>query len=293
MGINRKAAALCAAALLLLSGCLFRTSGAKDPTVGIYRISTDDSPSQLLTAETVTYQAGGNVLDTVRTSLNADPQAGGMKKAFPVGVELQSCTVSGGVATAVMSAPFAQLVGIDRILAEYALTCTLMELDNVMSVNIVCLGETEAEGLTADDAVLADVGYEGCDRIVKLFAPDAAGSALDCRTVTLRCGKDDDIVQLALRQEFVLLSSVPDTTQILSVTNENGRCTVDLSEELFAVEPDSAAYARLVIGAICNTLAHLPNINSVVLEVNGREMTSYGGYSTAWPMSYNESLVSF
>ena len=102
----------------------------------------------------------------------------------------------------------------------------------------------------------------------------------DCETATAR----------------LLLSSldeVPDAARVLNVTVEDGICTVDMSEEFYATEPESADAARLVMLSIVNTMSLLTGAGGVVVCVNGLELTGYGGYATSWPAVFDWESVDF
>lgn len=279
---------------LSLSGCVLSAASGGE-RVYVYRLRPEgggqDNPA--LTAETLAPEEGESKLDAVLRGLNARPGDISLRRAFPEGVTLQRCRVEGGRATCEMSDGYGELQGVEKLLADYALVYTLSRLDEVLCVDILCRGEVLSSDLTTDGALLADAGYGGCERILKLLIPGEDGQGLTVRTATLTDTGEQSVEELCSGALLEALDVLPEGTRLLSVSNEEGLCVVNLSEELYATEPESTANARLLIASFVETLIRLPQVEQVRIEVNGAPMTSYGSYSTVWPAMHDESVVLF
>ena len=279
---------------LVLAGCvLSAVSGGE--SVYVYRLRPEGGGqgNPALTAETLAPEEGESKLDAVLRGLNARPGDVSLRRAFPEGVTLQRCRVEGGRAICEMSGSYEALQGVEKLLADYALVYTLSRLDEVLCVDIVCGGKVLSSGLTTDGALLSDAGYGGCERILKLLIPDADGQGLTVRTAALTDTGEQSVEELCAGALLEALDVLPEGTRLLSVSCEEGLCVVNLSEELYATEPESAANARLLIASFVETLIRLPQVEQVRIEVNGAPMTSYGSYSTVWPAMHDESVVLF
>ena len=291
--------AVCAllAALFLalsLSGCVLSASSGEDH-VYVYRLNPDGvgKANSALTAEMLSPGEGESRLDAALRGLNDRPADLALRRAFPEGVTLQSCRVEDGRAMCEMSDKYEDLQGAEKRLTDYALVYTLSRLDEVLYVDILCRGEVLSSNLTTDGALLADAGYGGCERILKLLIPDAGGQGLTARSVIVTDTGEQSMEELCAGALLEALTALPEGTRLLSISCEEGLCVVNLSEELYATEPESTATARLLIASFVETLVRLPEVEQVRIEVNGAPMTSYGSYSTVWPAMHDESVVLF
>ena len=296
--VFRNAVCFLLAALTLvfsLTGCVLTAAVGGAEGVYVYRLHPDgggqDNPA--LTAEAVAPGDGESRLDAALRGLNSQPADLSLRSVFPEGVTLLTCRVEGGRAACEMSDGYAALQGVEKLLADYALVYTLSRLDEVLCVDILCGGKTLSSGLTTDNALLADAGYGGCERILKLLIPDADEQRLAARTAVVTDTGEQGVEELCAGALLEELTVLPEGTRLLSVSNEDGLCVVDLSEEIYATEPRNAANARLLIASFVETLVRLPGVDQVRIEVNGAPMTSYGSYTTVWPAMHDESIISF
>lgn len=265
---------------LLLGGCVYKAS---KPQNGVRVYTRGENGA--LECRTVAVADGQSAPDTAIAALNGSADAPG---AFTDGVYITSCNILRGRAQLHMSAAYMDLEGIEKTLTDYAMVYTMTGFDEVLSVDIFCGSRIVGHGLTAHGAVLSDSGGE---EPVKLFLPDEEGLALRPCTEYVAQRQDTDLAAAAAQLLLSSLQGVPDGTRVISVTVDSGACELDLSEELYAKEPDSPAQARLIISAIVNTLAYLPEVSSVTVRVNGLLMTSYGGYATDWPAGYDGKII--
>lgn len=280
-----------AAALALLCGCLLRPGAEQEPGLCVYRLDAEGRGSAALRAEPVKAAGGESECDCLARCLNCEPEDETLARVFPEGVTLLSCRVEGGRAVTDMSPEYAALAGVERTLCDAALTYTLWRLDAVTAVDIYCAGAPLRTGLRADQAELADGLYAPGERMIKLFVPDADGERLVSRSLVDSSG--GSAAEAAVNELLRALDEVPDATSLVSASVSGGVCTLDLSEELYTTEPESAHASRLVIGSFVNTLCFLPEVERVVIRVGGAPIGSYGSWTTVWPAGPDWSLVQF
>ena len=279
--------------LLLLTGCVLSNARESEEEIVVYRISLSESEgkNQVLVQESVPGKDGETPLDTAVSALNNEPESTRMKRAFPENVTLLDCSVDQeGRAVCEMSEAYADLSGVSRSLADWALTYTLYRFDTVLSVDIYCQGEAVSTGLRAVDAELSDSELCGCERILKLFLPSEDGQSLRVRSF---CYTDDgslSMEEVCVQALLTALDQLPDSTRLLSVTKQDTFCMVNLSEELYTTEPDNPVISRCVINAFVESLTSLPSVERIRLDVSGVPMSSYGSYQTRWPAEHDPSF---
>ncbi len=280
-----------AAALALLCGCLLRSAAAEEAGLCVYRLDAGVGSSAALRAEPVAAAGGESETDCLTRCLNSEPEDETLARVFPEGVALLSCRVENGRAVADMSPEYAALTGVEKTLCDAALTYTLWRLDAVTAVDIYCAGAPAQTGLRADFTELADGLYAPGERIIKLFVPDAGAEHLVSRSLVDSSG--GSAAEAAVNGLLRALDEVPDATSLVSASVNEGVCTLDLSEELYTTEPESAHESRLVIGSFVNTLCFLPEIERVIIRVGGAPIGSYGSWTTVWPAGPDYTLISY
>ena len=78
--------------------------------------------------------------------------------------------------------------------------------------------------------------------------------------------------------EKELTNSVLGDVEILSVKTENGKCTLDLSEEFLKYNTGGSAKETFAIYSIVNSLCELENIDQVKINIEGNEKAEFGGH---------------
>ncbi len=288
--MTKKIICLLLALSIVLCGCVYRGLNEDSAKAVVYRVSTDDSGGRLLREE---IRVGENEqpIEKIVESLNGDTGDINLIRAFPQGVNILALDLEKGTATVEMSPDYALLEGKDKLLAESALVLSLMTVDEVCSVDIVFGGKLAAEGLCVENIVEADGLCGGFERTLKLYLPDDGRTALVPKSVNV---KDDGSMSLARRMLEALLPKLGmEDTSILSLSTENGICSVNLSEEFYGAEPTESFEGMLLIYAIVNTICRVPGVDSVAISVEGYSVESYGGFYSIWPLGANLSLVNY
>ena len=119
--------------------------------------------------------------------------AEGFIAPIPVGTQLLSCTVTGGTVSVDMSSEYDQLIGIDRIIADYCITLSLMQLDGIYAV-AADGGGRAACGPDQRGVHLRGGAADQPDDVVRtvkvqLYFPDGGGTLVGERRLTVYEGE--------------------------------------------------------------------------------------------------------
>ncbi len=66
--------------------------------------------------------------------------------------------------------------------------------------------------------------------------------------------------------------------EVLSVKNENGICTIDLSEEFSLKNTGGSAQETFAVFSIVNSLCELDGVDNVKINIEGNENAEFGGH---------------
>lgn len=272
---------------LLLSGCVLRAAETGNNELLVYRLDKSGG----LVAESIRAVEGESSLQTLSRALNNAPHTEGLKNAFPSGVWIEGCTYNSGHARISMNEGYLALSGLDKTIANQTIACTLLRLDEVLTLDILQDGKAMVQNLTTDRVMLADAQSEGCEHMVKLFLPDFQEPGLFTETAVLNLDGTKEIWELAVQTLMERLDCLPEGTALRAISCTDGVCTLSLSQELYTTEPELAYNARLVIGSFVNTLCYLSEVDQVIICVGDTPLVSYGFFITTWPMSYDHNLL--
>lgn len=288
--MSKKTVALLLCLALLLSGCVYRAAADEGLYTSVYRLNAlEKGGGALLLRQTVEYSEGENVLDIMLRALNSQPETTAMERVFPEGVEALRVRIDRGVATVSLSEGYYKLSEVEKLLTESCITLSFMSLDHVCSVSIECAGRTIRSGLSAESIEQADELFESYERLVKLYLPAEGGLVPRSVLVTMTGG--DDVESLIAAELLSLLPLGTDGDDLLSVETTEGVCRVDFSRAFYGSEPTDKTAGRLYVYAIVNSLCRLPNVDSVVISVEGETLESYGGFRPQWPLEADESII--
>lgn len=288
--MSKRLAALLLCLALLMSGCVYRAAAGDGLYTSVYRLSAaEKAGGALLVRQTVEYTEGKNVLDVMLHALNSHPETTAMKRVFPEGVEALSVRIDRGVATVRVSEDYYKLSQLEKLLTESCLVLSFMSLDKVCSVSIECGGRVARSGLTAENIEQGDELFESSERLAKLYLPADGGLAPKSVLVTMSGG--DDAESLIAAELLSLLPLGADGDDLRSVETAEGVCRVDISRAFWGSEPTDKTAGRLYVYAIVNSLCRLPQVDSVMISVEGETLESYGGFRPKWPLEADPDLI--
>ncbi len=280
------------ALVLCMSGCVYRSVGDDTAGPAVYRISTLPNGSRLVRESVKTdgeYITVGKIVER----LNAPAEDPICLRAFPSGVEIVGLSVEKGIAYVEMNPAYLELEGVDKLLADAAVVLSLSGIDEVCWVEIGCNGQALTHRLAVENYAQEDGLCGSFVRTLKLYLPNAAYTDLVPKSISIN---DDGSLSYAHRVLSELLPALGEdmaATGILSVKTEDGICNVELSEEFYGAEPTDRFEGMMLIYSIVNSLCRIPEIDGVVISVEGYTVESYGGFNTIWPLRANMSLVSY
>jgi len=289
------------AAVLLVSGCAQLTAGQQpeETTYGLYFREADLSASasgDALRAEQITLSDVDEtdsqaMAEALMLKLMEGPADATLKGTIPTGTQLLSVKVDKGIAVVDLSAAYGALSGVNLTLADYAITLTLTQLPEVLSVRITVRGQDLAyrnkQIFAARDVLLSPKGDVVTTVPVVLYFQDAEGVLLGERR-TLDLYEGDTQVSAVVRA----LESGPELDGLLSVMPEGFRVrSVWLEEKTCYVNLSSAQLKNMerltglpnALSSLQFSLCSLENVEEVRFLVDGEFARSYGAVKIEEP----------
>jgi germination protein M len=288
--------------LLLASACGKDTKTAGEGGYAVYYATRDPgSDGNAVGSENhVLTGTGQPVEELVSLLLNA-PESDDLVSPVPAGVTLDSWSLQEGVLKLVFSEGYDGLSGINLTIADYCVTLTLCQLEDVQSVTISVEGglipSRHYQQLRASDVLLSgsedDEGLQG----ITLYFPKEDGLHLGIERRDLETDSDitrSEAAATALMEGPMgedMISLMPKDAQLLSVSTENGICYVSFSEEFGQASVASSPEGALLLYSIVDTLCTLGGVEKVQLLIEGKAPSSFGGVPTLTALEPDYSLV--
>ncbi len=279
------------ALILLLCACSPASSQEAEPSCFFYYPTVSGSDDTLLPLAVALDPAQLSVEEFLTHYLGAQVPAEAMP-VLPTSWKLLSVSTVGSVVYLEFGG--GKTTQIQRSVSLSCLTQTLLQHPHVNSISAITPESESPLLLTANDILFVDTGMEPQQEQVTLYFPDAKCRYLISETRTVDAsqasGKPAFILQELLAKESP--SCIPAGTELLSVSVENGVCTVDLSSEFEQNMENSFAAERMAVYSIVNSLTELPEISTVDLWVAGAPLDSLCRMDLSQGISRDESLLS-
>ncbi len=189
--------------------------------------------------------------------------------SFLNGLSYTQCSADNGFLTIEMGDEYTLLTDSERTLADACITLTMLQLDSVQSVRIVGSGTENTYG--TDSFLLQDNSAGVPEVSVSLYFA-YGGSRLTRETGYFICGDPQQLPELTMQallkgpHDQKHYSTIPENTQLLDVSVEDGVCTVILSND-FAEVDESGQRAVLAVRSITSTLCALDGIDAVRIQM--------------------------
>lgn len=282
---------LCA---LLLSGC--GGTAANEGGYDLYFQEKDlraAAGDGVLRTETVQLQEESTeqLAHALMEALLAGPSDETLKNTIPAGTSLLSLELDGSRAVVDLSSPYQTLSGISLTLADQAVTLTLTQLPDILSVQITVRGQELAyrgkQIFTGRDVLLAPEGDVVGTAEVTLYFPDESGVLLpEGRTLELYEGDTllDTVVQ-ALEGgplDEDLSAAFPAGFRPKAVWQEGEVCYVNLSSGLLPELPIDGS-VDMALSALAQSLCALDTVEETRFLVDGEFSTYYGETDVSQP----------
>lgn len=278
---NRLIAALCLAALVL---CACGKNKDRDgETVEIYRVVRTEyqTGGELLRAETLEKAEGMTKLDFILGQLQKTSASPELGRSMPENTEIISHSIVGAEMMLELSEEYLKLEGIEKTLTDYCIALSLLNLNEIQTVSLYVKGELVTPGLSGSDVLLYDGEESPYEKQVRLYFAERNSRYLSVEYHTLSVS-DDAMLERYIIDELLrgpnddlLVSAIPEGTELISVTTEDGVCTVCLSNEFWANRPESFAGERLAVYSIVDSLTSLAEVSGVVIQVDGMPSGRY------------------
>ena len=294
--------AVCIALLMLIPGFVGGLA-PKDGGDGGYALYfllddyEDGAGKGALAAERVTVE-GEDTLSVARVLLEKlleGPTEEGFKSTLPSGTKLQSLELQGRRAVVDLSGPYATLSGISLTLADYAITLTLTQLQDIQAVEITVRGREIAyrdqQIFTGRDVLLYPEEDVISTVTVELYFLTEEGElARERRELQLYEGDTQvGAVAAALMdgpRGKNLKKVFPENFRVRSAWQEDEVCYVNLSSTVLEKYPEMDPIAiEKALQAIGKSMYSLGSVSETRYLVDGEFMQTYGSVDISQPYS--------
>lgn len=286
---------------LLLCGCA--TDTPQDPGTFYYLRSetTFDGTDGVIAPEQRELAGLRGDLSSLLQLYLAGPVTAGLENPLPASAALAAWNLDGEVLSLDFDPSLAQLGGIDLTAAAGCLARTFLPLTGAQTL-VLTAGGALLDGQTAMRLTAADLSLrdDSLDRLLQeltVYYTDADRRYLIGQEVRVDPAAQESVpfqlLELLLTppESSGLRSALPDGTSILSVSVEDGLCTVELSPAFENRRFYSHTGQLLSLMSIVNTLTALPQIDRVEFLVSGNLLIRYGVLSIPEPMVRDERCI--
>ena len=213
----------------------------------------------------------------------------------PTGTRLLSCTVTGGTVSVDLSGEYNQLMGIDRTIADYCITLSLLQLTGIYAVRLTVMGDPPAG---RRDAVYtsAQVLLTSPEDIVRtvdvtLYYADEEGELIaEKRRLTVYEGETPaEAVVKALAERPMdsyagLEPLLPSGFAALAASVEDGTCYLNLPGSVVSLLPEDSQKQRIMLEGLVNSLCSLEGVEQVQILLNGDYQMLLGTQPVSRPL---------
>ena len=239
----------------------------------------------------IAHYCGFNIMELLLGGCTAE----GFIAPIPVGTQLLSCTVTGGTVSVDMSSEYDQLIGIDRTIADYCITLSLMQLDGIYAVRLTVAGELPAdrtsEVYTSEEVLLTSPDDVVRTVKVQLYFPDGGGTLVgEERRLTVYEGETvaqavvKALTERPLDSYADLYPLLPEGFTALNASTEEGICYLNLPGSVAALLPEDAEAQNRMIQGLVDSLCSLEDVTQVQLMLDGEYQLMLGSVPISRPI---------
>lgn len=290
MGKKKRFLSGCLTLLLafVLAACGKDEQTAEGSTYLIYYVNNQGTKivSREYTTETLDKE---ELFEELTTQLGTQSEKREYQAPLDKGFSIVSHLMDNGLLTMNFDEHYKNMKGPEEVLTRAAIVRTMTQLPDVEHVSFTIQGEplTDSSGVTvgmmADDTFIENAGNEinAYEKVhLHLYFADESGAKLveeNQRNVVYNSNISMEklVVEKLIegpKSENVYPTINPET-KIVSVTVKDGTCYVNLNSD-FLTQPYNVT-SDVTVYSITNSLVELPNINKVMISVNGETNISY------------------
>ncbi len=286
--MSRRLLALLLAALLLLTACAgSETAEREDGGLLLYypSASAEDGGAVL---RSVSAGALPDTPQSVVAAYLASAPPDGARAPVPDAWTLHAVAQESD--TLLVSFSGEPVSALERSISLCCLAKTLLQLPGVRRVSITDPSGEAARVFADGDIQLTDTGMLPQQETVTLYLPDERLRYLNRETRTVEAMAASEKPRFIVEQ---LLSSacIPEGTRLLSISVENGICTVDLSSEFSEGLQGGFFAERMAVYALVDSLTELSEISSVDLWVAGAPVQTLHRMDLTRGVTRDESVI--
>ena len=287
MRAKRVLAALLAALLLGLTGCGSQPDGGLRLYYPADLSAKSGSGGDAITSVQVDWQrvtgddrGRQQQAQYVMELLLGSCTASGFTSPVPEGTTVRSCTVTGGTVSVDLSSEYDQLTGIDRTIADYCITLSLLQLTGIYAVRITVMGllpsnRTEAVYTSAQVLLTSPEDIVRTVEVTLYFLDESGNLVEEARKLTVYEGETPaEAVVKALAQRPMdiyagLEPLLPSGFRALAASVENGTCYLNLPGSCAALLPEGKMEQRNILEGLVNSLCSLEGVEQVQILLDG------------------------
>lgn len=281
------------AALLLLPACSGGAEPVSDQTFAFYYRAPQDA-EELLAAETVSVDVAQLSVQELLARYLRGPKNKRLQRAVPLEWQLESAYLDADTAVLIFSDAESDRPAVEISVARAAIARTLLQMDAIQKVSITISGQENSVTLTQKDILFDDTALQTQQEEIILYVPDDSGRYLRRETMLVEAMDSAQKPEYILRQLLLPVNNggvIPQATVLLSISVENGVCTVDLSSQFVYGMDGGFAATRLAVYAIVNSLTELSEIRTVDLWVSGAPLERIGLLTLSESLRRDETII--
>jgi germination protein M len=288
---------LCLLALLLLlsAGC---TRPARPPEPEGLKLWFPAELSQWEQSsgalDTCPYGGEDTVPALVGALLEGPSADSGLLPALPAGTELLGWELREETLHLALSRHYGTLAGLELTLADYCITLTMTQLEEVRGVCITVEGKAvryrDRQTLYADDVVFSGAEEEPVELSVPLYFGMREDNELGWELRIFRL-TESELPTLAVLEALAagpedpgMRRLLPEGVGIYSAHVEGGVCYADFSAELMTTVPLDEESQVLILSSLVETLCGLDAVSTVQILVEGETVPYYGMVDISQPL---------
>ncbi|MEA4964513.1 MAG: GerMN domain-containing protein [Oscillospiraceae bacterium] len=227
----------------------------------------------------------GESFDEFAAEYFLGPRTETLVSPFPTGTIVSSHSLENGLLSLQLSGSFASLTGVNLSLALSCIGLTFSQLEDVDSVEVSAknqlLGGKQSILLRKGDILLTDNSLALAETTLNIYYSDADSRYLIPQEVKTKLETTEEQAAYAISllgqapESGALRTTLPENTEILDLSIEDGLCIVDFSADFLQNRPETDSEERMTILSIVDTLTEFQEINRVQFYVEGEVLSTY------------------